>query len=317
MGNLKEMTPISETGFQAIEQAVKEGRLAEETASGELKWEKTASQEVAGEKRVRYKTVRNGDTIQMWHVTKQSPEGKTLYSSFLSLNVAGEKRLIKDPAMKDLLKAVLAHAREGDVRPGRIIMPTRRDRKPVHFAGRRNVAAQSLAAGARKKTIDFRDLVVLDNKMRCADAEHEHRDVVICINMIDKKGRETPRQIPAHYCEKCGVFVMKFGVFRAYRNQGLLFPCQIVDYKTYIKGDYKDYKGMDMSKESVFMRYGYMTAPAYGLTEKQRGRLLFNIIGKNVLSREQLRTYLDTLMASDEYTPEEKAAWAHDRGLIS
>lgn len=306
---------VSEESYLAIEKALKEGVLTDATLTGGLRWNQVLKQNVGAEKRVKFRTNWHGEQIHLWLITKPSPEGKMLRSCFLSIMVGEDKRIIKDPAMKDLMKAVLDQVRDSDENPGRIIVPNPH-KKHISFAGRKTAATEALAKGARRKGIGFTDIIVLDNKLRCENPEHSHTEVVISINLIGKHGREVLKQIPALYCEECKIFIIKYGVFRAYRAQGFIFPCQVMDYKTFIAHEFEDYNAMDMNKNSVFMRFGYIAAKEYGVTEQQRGKIIYNLLSRNVLSKDDMRLYLDTLIAADGYTPHEKAAWKKDRSLL-
>lgn len=316
-----EHNTVSEEEVLAIEKAVKEGVLLEATTSGALRWNQVMKQNIGEEKRVKYRTFWHGTQLHLWCVTKPAPDGRLMRSSFISVLVGEDKRVIKDPAMKDLLKAVLDKVRDSEDGPGasRIIMPKPGIRKK-HIAfprgGRKTAATEALEKGARRKGIGFTDIIVLDNKERCRDAAHEHVWVVISMSMLDRNGREVLKQIPAQYCPQCNAFMIKYGVFRAYRAQGFVFPCQIMDYKTFVAGEYQDYNSYDMSKESIFMRYGYIVNRKFGISEKQRAKIIYNMLSRNVLSKDEMRAYIDTLIASDEYSQQEKAAWSRDRSLL-
>ena len=70
--------------------------------------------------------------------------------------------------------------------------------------------------------------------------------------------------------------------------------CRLTDEKNYLQSN-TNLKGLNLAKESVLMQYGYNVSQEEGLSEKKRRTILASLIDNNILTKNDVISYLDFL----------------------
>lgn len=162
--------------------------------------------------------------------------------------------------------------------------------------------------------------VVRGNIFHCMHEGHGIQDVKAAFSVRTKSGTVTEVTVSASYCEVCKLFFIMDSVWGFIRSKGRPL-CKIVEYDTYRMDPYKYERGMgELKPESILSEFGYSVSAQKGLSAKRRHKILKNLIDREVLSRQEIISYLEGFIRLRKYDYKCRAAiskWKEDISFVS
>lgn len=162
--------------------------------------------------------------------------------------------------------------------------------------------------------IGVKDFVVRRSILKCSHFEHELKDIVAIINILDKQNELKLVKVNAGYCSNCKIFFILENTYQNLKNQGTLI-CRVSDEKTYLKNSSNFLNEMTLAQQSVLMQYGYNVSQTEGLSANRRQMILAVLIDKEILTKNEIVNYLEFFVNMRQYNPKFEIAvakWKED-----
>lgn len=150
--------------------------------------------------------------------------------------------------------------------------------------------SQNISKKKQHMKIKEKDFVVRGNVFKCMHDKHKIQDIDATVKVINEKDVVELMQVPAGYCGLCKIFFMMESVYESLKRKGIIL-CRISDEKTYIKN--ASGNGMKLAQESILMQYGYNVSKIESLSSLRRQKILAVIVDNQVLSKNEIISYLD------------------------
>lgn len=179
-----------------------------------------------------------------------------------------------------------------------------------------------------KHDIDAHDFIVrsFSTVFRCRNKGHVLKDVRATFKTITKKGIIATIEIPAGYCPQCNMYFILESTYHRIKQCGIPI-CRMIDEKKYItNGIYNSANYSNFAQESVLMQFGYTVSQVEDLQMIQRRALLATIVDYNVLTKNEVVSYLDYFIKyrKNQKNPDGSLKyglaidkWKNDREFIS
>ena len=164
--------------------------------------------------------------------------------------------------------------------------------------------------------IDVRDFVVRRSVFKCMHNDHDIKDILAALKIIDESGNEIKIRVNAGVCPNCKVFFILESTYELIKKRGIPL-CRISDEKTYLKN--KTINGMRLASESILMQYGYNVNKEENLTPMMRHKILATLIDKHIMRKSEIISYLDFFISQRESQSkyhEAIAKWEIDRKFV-
>lgn len=140
--------------------------------------------------------------------------------------------------------------------------------------------------------IDIYSLIVLSNTLKCS-ANHNTKDILAKIPVLDEKGRIYYVARNASYCPICNRFTMLKEDFDKING---IVTCKVIDETQYNNNNsYDNYFESEQSK-SVLTQYGYNVQTKNSISKEQRQIILSSIIEAQIMSRREIMDHISTLI---------------------
>ena len=162
---------------------------------------------------------------------------------------------------------------------------------------------------------NVRDFVIKCHTFKCTKASHEIENIKASIPVILKNGDEKIITVTAGYCIQCGTYFIMESTYMNLKQHGII-SCRVYDEKTYQK--YVNVNGMLLAEESLLKQYGYNVSEQEGLSERQRRKVLANLIDNHILSKTEVISHLDFCisMHQNEKFVRSVSKWESDREFV-
>lgn len=179
-----------------------------------------------------------------------------------------------------------------------------------------------------KHDIDAHDFIVrsFSTVFRCRNKGHTIKDVRATFKTITKKGTIATIEIPAGYCSQCNMYFILESTYHQIKQCGIPI-CRMIDEKKYMtNGIYNSTNYSNFAQESVLMQFGYTVSQVEDLQMIQRRALLATIVDYNVLTKNEVVSYLDYFIKyrKNQKNPDGSLKyglaidkWKNDREFIS
>lgn len=167
-------------------------------------------------------------------------------------------------------------------------------------------------------TIRVKDFVVRRTVLKCRHNNHRLQNIDGLINILDKDGKIHEAHVPAGYCPNCNLFIIMEYNYQYLRFRGTLL-CRISDEATYLSGKSSS-NGMQLAQESILKQYGYNVSQQENLTAASRQAILSILVDNNVLTKNEIISYLDFFINQRKHRKNYEYAidkWKSDREFIS
>ena len=166
--------------------------------------------------------------------------------------------------------------------------------------------------------IRVKDFVVRRTTFRCRHNDHKLQNIDAAISIINKDGNVIQTKVSAGYCPNCNIFFIMESTYQALKMKGTPI-CRVSDEKAYLSSS-TFVNGMKLAQESVLMQYGYSVSQEESLTSARRKKILALMIDNDVLTRNEIISYLDFFINQRKNQHRfEKAIekWESDREFVS
>ena len=144
-------------------------------------------------------------------------------------------------------------------------------------------------------SIDIEDFIVKRTVFKCTHSEHKLQDIDATIEVIDRYGEIKEATINAGYCPNCDVFFIMESTFQRLKYKGIPL-CRVSEEKAYLSANSFN-NDLNLAPESILMQYGYNVSQAEGLTATRRRAILALLIDKDICTRNQIISYLDSFVS--------------------
>ena len=137
------------------------------------------------------------------------------------------------------------------------------------------------------------------------------------LNIVNSDGSIEKHIIPAGYCSECNLYFIMESTYEKIRGIGTPL-CRLTDEKNYLQSNVH-LKGINLAKKTLLMQYGYNVSQQDGLSEKKRRTILASLIDNNILTKNDIISYLDFFINQKKSRLQyEKAIekWKIDREFI-
>lgn len=169
-------------------------------------------------------------------------------------------------------------------------------------------------AGLPKKTIFISDIIVRANSFYC-NKNHNVKDIVGIISIIDKKGTSRNKKVVLAYCETCDVYYILEETYKNLKKYGVI-GCQVMSKKMYEKNGKFDFLvSGEWAEYSPLRLWGYTTSKNEGLTDDQRKAVLAMILDKKLMSKDKMLSYLDFFVRTHN-NEDSISCWKEDRKFV-
>lgn len=172
---------------------------------------------------------------------------------------------------------------------------------------------------AHDNNISVKDFVVRKSTFKCLNSGHKTKDIDGHIMVINQKGGVDKYKIAAGYCPDCNIFFILQSTYDSLVKKGTPL-CRMTSEKAYLKGGSSH--GMKLAEESILMQYGYTVSQHEGLTAARRQAILAVLIDNNILTKNDVISYLDFFISykkGDHSHKYEKAIskWQDDKEFVA
>lgn len=158
--------------------------------------------------------------------------------------------------------------------------------------------------------INFYSVIVLSNTYKCS-SEHQTKDLVGRIPILDQHGKLTYKEVNLSYCYSCKKITMLRSDFnRIHEN----IMCKIVDETSILQETQNDSFGT-LNKEHLIKQYGYNVQAKKNLSSKQRQIILATLIEADILNRREIINHIEWTMQNHKNKPSSQQAirkWTED-----
>ena len=168
-----------------------------------------------------------------------------------------------------------------------------------------------------ENNISIQDFVIRRSTFKCLHDKHQLKNIEGIISVVNSDGCIEKHVIPAGYCSECNLYFIMESTYEKIRDVGTPL-CRLTDEKNYLQSN-TNLKGLNLAKESVLMQYGYNVSQEEGLSEKKRRTILASLIDNNILTKNDVISYLDFFINQKKSRSQyEKAIekWENDRDFI-
>ena len=168
-----------------------------------------------------------------------------------------------------------------------------------------------------ENNISIQDFVIRRSTFKCLHDKHQLKNIEGIINVVNSDGCIEKHVIPAGYCSECNLYFIMESTYEKIRDMGTPL-CRLTDEKNYLQSN-TNLKGINLAKESVLMQYGYNVSQEEGLSEKKRRTILASLIDNNILTKNDIISYLDFFINQKKSRSQyEKAIekWENDRDFV-
>lgn len=167
-----------------------------------------------------------------------------------------------------------------------------------------------------KENIFFHDVIVLKSLKACSINGHEIQDVNSYVNIVNDLGKIIKRKINVSYCAKCNKYYMLKNEFE---NIDGVVLCRVIDETRSLNSNFNNTFIMTAT-ESKMHEYGYNVNVNSNLPSKQRKIILSSLIESDILSKNEILSHIQSLIARGNKIPNWKNAvekWQDDYKYIS
>lgn len=177
-----------------------------------------------------------------------------------------------------------------------------------------NPKPENTLLNLKKCIIEMSDLIVRSNSFYC-NQHHCLEDLAGEIEVVDRKGMIVTCLVPITYCKSCNVYYILEDTYSNLKNKGVI-RCEIITFKEYIND--KKIKSGNLNSISPLRKWGYTVSEVVGYSEIQRQGILEDIIDYNIMSKDEVLSYLDFFMKLN-YNGRDiaLAKWKADRDYIA
>lgn len=168
-----------------------------------------------------------------------------------------------------------------------------------------------------ENNITIQDFVIRRSTFKCMHDKHKLKNIEGILNIVNSDGSIEKHIIPAGYCSECNLYFIMESTYEKIRGIGTPL-CRLTDEKNYLQSNVH-LKGINLAKKSLLMQYGYNVSQQDGLSEKKRRTILASLIDNNILTKNDIISYLDFFINQKKSRLQyEKAIekWKIDREFI-
>lgn len=222
-----------------------------------------------------------------------------------------ERVVAKERKNENLVKKIPGGKKEDEDR-----IKKEKERKFQEFLKKREKRIE-LEKKKIENSISIRDFVIRTSTFKCMHEKHELKNIEGVIDILNKEGRIEKYEIPAGYCAECNLYFIMESTYEKVVKIGIPL-CRITDEKAYMHEKLHLNK-TKLAKESILMQYGYNVSKVGGLTEKRRRTILANLIDNDVLTKNEIISYIDFFINQKKNRSQyEKAIekWENDRNFV-
>lgn len=169
-----------------------------------------------------------------------------------------------------------------------------------------------------KNELNIMDFVVRRSTFKCLHNEHHVQNIDASIQVIDKRCNIIKPKVAAGFCPHCNIYFIMEHTYQKLKQMGVL-QCRVCDEKSYFSNNMFMNKAK-FAHESILMQYGYNVSQKEMLTDAQRRKILSGMVDNNLLTRNDIISYLDFFINQHHGQPKfEKAIdkWEADKDFIS
>ena len=167
----------------------------------------------------------------------------------------------------------------------------------------------------KERQINHNDFVICTNEFRCNN--HLLDEVIGFLKIVVSTGEEIIEKVSCAYCEECNCFYMLEKEYNRIAEKGVIL-CQLLTYEQYCNmGIWNTSK---WSSKSILMRNGYNVNAKKNLSDKQRQIILKNIVDSNILSIDDIISYINRFIAQRKNIPScchAVVKWERDKQFLS
>lgn len=157
--------------------------------------------------------------------------------------------------------------------------------------------------------ITLHDVIVLSNINQCSSKNHDVKDYVASIGIIQADGSTVLKNIPISYCSNCERYIMLKADYDALGGSPV---CTLIDESKNIDTDDKNNEfNFGDTKGSKLTQYGYNVNCIEKLTHKQRQSILDNLIYSGTMSVGEISSILQSLINNGSKREGSKKDWSN------
>lgn len=134
--------------------------------------------------------------------------------------------------------------------------------------------------------------VVLKNTLNCS-LNHDTKDVVAKIPILDKAGNVAYKTINASYCKTCSRFTILKEDFEKIED---IMLCKVIDETIDANTAKHDDNFESEQTKSILTQYGYNVQTKKDISKEQRHIILSSIIEAQIMNRRDVTNHLTTLV---------------------
>lgn len=170
------------------------------------------------------------------------------------------------------------------------------------------------------KKIRHEDFVLKNTIFGCMNSYHHTKEITAEILVLKIHGEEVdvkPVLVPAAFCWECRKFILLNSTFEYVKKKGV--PICRVENDGF-SSNVKINDSMNLSPESILMKYGYNVNKVDDLSEKTRHNILTAIIDNKIMSKVEILSYLDFFINQRKKQSKYSTAvnkWEVDRGFVN
>lgn len=176
-------------------------------------------------------------------------------------------------------------------------------------------AKKEIEQRPKERQINHNDFVICTNEFRCNN--HLLDEVIGFLKIVVSTGEEIIEKVSCAHCEECNCFYMLEKEYNRIAEKGVIL-CQLLTYEQYCSmGIWNTSK---WSSKSLLMRNGYNVNAKKNLSDKQRQIILKNIVDSNILSIDDIISYINRFIAQRKNIPScchAVVKWERDKQFLS
>lgn len=167
----------------------------------------------------------------------------------------------------------------------------------------------------KQQHISKKDVLIVTNIQRCTNNEHKMEDVIAELPIM-YNGKAETQYIDICYCNNCNVYFILESEFENIHGT----PLCIVKYHHVNYSDLHESSYWDINvQHSILYNCGYNVQKNNKLTSDMRKKILINVISEGKLTKNQVRSYLETFIKRNMDRDDRKDAvlkWQDDLEFI-
>ena len=167
--------------------------------------------------------------------------------------------------------------------------------------------------------VAIKDVLVRENSFRCS--QHQKTEYAGEVPVLTRNGTIETYLVRIWYCADCNCYFILNKTFQDLRKNGVIL-CKVMDYTAYtsIQHGPKWYTSSYFSnwnQVSPLRLCGYCVNEIEGLTDKQRHRILEEIVDNGILPTDRVMSYLDFFTKNPRAGQNAIEKWNADYNHIS